>query len=60
MEALDNLLERTKLGHGRSEEHWNCFKSSCGETTYRRGGAYVGISERIDTLLTELKSILQQ
>ena len=30
---------------------WNCFKGNIGETTERRGGAYMGLPERIDTVL---------
>ena len=39
------------------DEHWNRFKGNVGETSERRGGAYVGFPECIDTILnwTELK-----
>ena len=38
-------------GHRQSIEHWNCFKGDVGETSERRGGAHMGFSERIDTIL---------
>ena len=31
--------------------HWNRFKGNVGDTSERRGGAYMGFSERIDTIL---------
>ena len=48
--------ERTREGHRQSDEHGNCFKGNAGETSERRGGAHMGISECIDTILnrTEL------
>ena len=30
---------------------WNCFKGNIGETSERGGGAHMGFSERIDTIL---------
>ena len=39
------------LGHRQSDEHWNRFKGNVGETSERRGGAHIGFSERIDTIL---------
>ena len=40
----------------QSDEHWNHFKVIVRETSERQGGAHVGFSERIDTILnwTEL------
>ena len=49
-EALDNFHERTKEDH--RHEHWNRFKVNIRETSERRGGAHVGFSERIDTILS--------
>ena len=43
-------LERTREGHRQSDEHWNYFKGSIGETSERRRGAHVGFSERIDPI----------
>ena len=52
-EALDDLkfIERTRKGHRESDELWNRFKGNAGETSERRGGAHMGFSERIDTIL---------
>ena len=49
-------LFRTSQGHRQSTEHWNCFKGNVRETSERRGGAHMGFSKRIDTILnwTEL------
>ena len=33
------------------DQHWNCFKGNLGETRERRGGAHMGLLERIDTIL---------
>ena len=46
-------------GHCQSDEHWNRFKGNVGGTCERRGGAHIGFSERIDTILnwTELNSV---
>ena len=33
-------LERTREGHRQSDEYWNCFKGSLGETFERRGGVH--------------------
>ena len=44
-------LERTRECHRQSDEHWNCFKGDVGETSERRGGAHMGFSERIYTIL---------
>ena len=30
---------------------WNSFKGDVGETSERRGGAHMGFSERVDTVL---------
>ena len=42
--------------HRQSDEHWNRFKGNVGETSERWGGAHMGLSEHIDTILnwTEL------
>ena len=37
---------RTRDGHRRSDDHWNCFKGDVGETSERRGEAHMGFSER--------------
>ena len=51
-EALNDLfLERTREGHRQSDEHWNRFKGNVGETSERRGGAHMGFSEHINTIL---------
>ena len=61
-EALDDLPRRTRKGHRQSDEHYNCFKGNMGQTSERRGGAYMGFSERIDTILnrTELSRTAEQ
>ena len=42
-EALDDLpWKDTRDGHRQSDEHWNSFKGNVGETSERRGGAYMG------------------
>ena len=33
------------------DQHWNCFKGNIGDTPERRGGAHMGLAERIDTFL---------
>ena len=43
-------VERTRKGYRQSDEHWNRFKQTFGETSERRGGAYMAFSERTDTL----------
>ena len=50
------FLEMTRDGHGQSDEHTDCSKGNVGETSERRGGAHMGFSERIDSILnwTEL------
>jgi len=35
----------------QSDEHWKRFKDNTGNTSVRRDGAHMGISERIDTIL---------
>ena len=45
------FLEWTREGHRQSDEHWNRFKGNVGETFEGRGGAHIGFSQRIDTLL---------
>ena len=54
--ARRSSFERTREGHRQSDEHWNHFKGNVGDTSERRGGAHMGFSERIDTILncTEL------
>ena len=44
------FLERTREGHRQSDEHWNVSKATFGKLL-RRGGAHMGFSERIDTIL---------
>ena len=41
------------MGHRQSDEHWNRFKgnNASGEISEILGGAYMGLSERIDTIL---------
>ena len=41
----------TVEGHRQSDEHWNYFKGNVGETSERLGGAHMGLSERIDTIM---------
>ena len=43
----------TREGHRQSDEHWNRFKGNAGETSERRGGAHMGFSERMDTILSK-------
>ena len=38
-EALDDFLERTREGHGQSDEHLNCFIGNVGDISERRGEA---------------------
>ena len=45
------FLKRTRECHRQSDEHWNRFKGNVGETSERRGGAHLDVSERIETLL---------
>ena len=45
------FLERTRKGHRQSDQHWNCFKGNTGETPEKRGGAHMGLPERVDTIL---------
>ena len=45
------FLERTREGHRQPDEHWNRFKGNVGETFEKCGGAHMGFSERIDTIL---------
>ena len=47
----DRKFSRDLEGHGQSEKHWNRFKDNVGETSERRGGAHMGFSERINTIL---------
>ena len=43
------FLKRTR--GDQSHKHRDCFKSNVGETSERHGGAYMGFSERIGTIL---------
>ena len=45
------FLERTRKGHRHSDEHWNRFRGNVGKTSERRGGARMGFSELVDTIL---------
>ena len=45
------FLERMREGHHQSDEHWDRFKGNAGETVERWGGAHMGFSECIDTIL---------
>ena len=38
-------------GHRQSDELWNRFKGNVEKTSERRGGAHMGFSEDIDTIL---------
>ena len=48
-------LQRTRDVHRQSYEHWNYFKGNIGKTADRRGGgrggAHMGFSEGLDTIL---------
>ena len=49
---LTIFLERTRDGHRRSDEHWNCFKGNVGKLL--RDGVermIIGVFERIGTML---------
>ena len=50
---MTNLLPfaRIREGHRQSDEHWNRLKGNVGKTSERRGGAHVGFSEHVDTIL---------
>ena len=37
--------------HRQSDEHWNCFKVNVGESSESQGGAHMGSSEHIDSIL---------
>ena len=50
-ESASFFLERTREGHRQSDKNWNRFNGDVGETSERRGGAHMGFSERIDTIL---------
>ena len=43
--------ERTREGHRQSDKHYNHFKGNNGETSERCGGAHMGFSEHLDTIL---------
>ena len=45
-------------GHHQSDKHWNRFKGHTGEISERQGGAHMGFSERIDTILSWSKTAL--
>ena len=40
-----------KESHRQSDKHWNHSKCDVGENSERRGGAHMGFSEHIDTIL---------
>ena len=40
-----------RRGHCQSEEHWNWFKGNSGETSEGLGGAHMGFSGLLDTML---------
>ena len=44
---------REAQGHCQSDECWNRFKGDVGETFDRQGGAHMGSSDRIDTILNQ-------
>ena len=46
------FLEKAREGHRQSDEQENYFKGNVGGTSERRGGAHMGSSERIDTILS--------
>ena len=52
------FLERMRESHHQSDKHLNCFKGNVAETSEKWGGAHMGFSEHIDTILnwTELKT----
>ena len=43
------FLKRTR--EDQSHKHRDCFKSNVGETYQRHGGAHIGFSKSIDTIL---------
>ena len=45
-------IQRTIEGHRQSDEHWDRIKGNVGEISERRGEAYMGFSQRIDTILS--------
>ena len=46
-----SVLDKSSQDHRQSDEHRNCFKGNVGERSERQGGAHMGFSERIDTIL---------
>ena len=52
-EALDDLHWKDERGPSsrQSGERRKCFKKNVGETFQRCGGAHMGFSERVDTIL---------
>ena len=53
-EALDDwssLKGRERAIVNQTNTGWNPFKANVGDTSERRGGAHMGFSERIDTIL---------
>ena len=49
--ARRSSLKGRDEGHRQSDEHWKRFKGNVGETSEGWGGAHMGFSERIDTIL---------
>ena len=49
--ARRSSFRETREGYRQSDEHWNRFKGNVGETSERQGGAHMGFSECIDTIL---------
>ena len=45
------FLQKTRESHRQSDEHLDRFKGNVGETSEKRGGALMGFSERINTIL---------
>jgi len=45
------LSKRTREGHCQSDKPWNCFKGDVEETSERQGGAHMGLSKRLYTIL---------
>ena len=54
-EALGDLpwkYERERERDCQLDEHWNCFRGDLVDISERPGGAHIGFSERIDTILS--------
>ena len=56
--AIINQTIKSSMKPWNHDKHWNHFKGNVGETSDRWGGAHVGFSKHIDTILnwSELKS----